>query len=363
MIPRPKPGLSEGLWVRALSQPMCRLLTLALVMFVGSSCRSPQQPSQDLKLERFEFDDTQMGMAFRIVLYAADASAAHTASRAAFARIQALNQIFSDYETESELNLLSQQAGQEEPVPLSPELWCVLERAQALARQTDGAFDVTIGPVTALWRKARREKRLPEAARLEAARSRVGYEKLLLDPTRQTARLVMKNMRLDLGGIAKGYALDAALRTLHEHGISRALVSGGGDIVVGDPPPGRAGWRIELTSLESPRARPSRCLALARAAVATSGDLFQHLELGGQRYSHIVDPRTGLGLTDQSLVHVVAPDGMTADSLATALSVMNPGKQPELVAQWPGTAAWVVRKPGHTLEEWESPRFKDYLEP
>jgi thiamine biosynthesis lipoprotein len=341
---------------------MLGLLSVLTLILSNVGCGSIQETNQRRNLMRFEFVETQMGMPFRIVLYAPHRRIAEAAAQAAFARLEALNQIFSDYETESELNKLCYQAGEEEPIPLSPDLWRVLEAAQALARQTDGAFDVTIGPYTGLWRKARRENRLPDPARLENARARVGYEKLVLDPARHSARLLVRNMRLDLGGIAKGYALDAALQVLKEHGVAQALVSGGGDIVVGHPPPGRPGWRIELAALDVTNPPPARVVRLSCAAMATSGDLYQRLEIDGRRYSHIVDPRTGLGLTDHSLVNVIAPDGMTADGLATALSVVGPDKGLSLIESSPGTAAYMVRRPQGTIELYESSRFHGFVE-
>ena len=131
---------------------------------------------------------------------------------------------------------------------------------------------------------------------------------------------------------------------------------------VGDPPPGKAGWRIELAPLDVTNAPPARFVSLANAALATSGDLFQHVEIDGHRYSHIIDPRTGMGLTDHSLVAVMAPDCTTADSLATAVSVLGPEKGLALVEATPGAAVRIVRKPGASIELRESRRFKRFYE-
>jgi thiamine biosynthesis lipoprotein len=129
-------------------------------------------------------------------------------------------------------------------------------------------------------------------------------------------------MRLDLGGIAKGYALDQLLRVLEDHGVSSALVDGGGDVAVSAPPPGTRGWRVELFAVTSGDDSGRTALVLAHAAVATSGDLARSVQIGAIRYSHIVDPRTGLGLTTRTGASVVARDGMTADAFATAASVL-----------------------------------------
>ncbi len=294
-------------------------------------------------LKRYEFSHRQMGTVFRVVMYAPDAKQAHRAAQAAFARIDRLNAVLSDYDPRSELSRLSATAGTGRWVPLSRDLWCVLAFSQRLARQSGGAFDVTVGPVVRLWRRARRQHRLPKPQRLHEALAAVGWEKLQLDRCRRAALLRSSGMRLDLGGVAKGYAVQQALGVLRRHGIHRALVDGGGDLALGGPPPGRRGWRV-LLAPESPQVggKP-QYLELACCAVATSGDAFQHVVIGGRRYSHIVDPRSGIGLTTPSTVTVIAPDGMTADALATALSVLGPRQGFALLrAYYPGSAARVV---------------------
>src|SRR5437773_6196241 len=200
----------------------------------------------------------------------------------------------------------------------------------------------------------------PLPARLAQALQAVGHKKLRLDSRRHTVELLKPNMRLDLGAIAKGYAADEALRVLRRQGITRALVAGGGDMTLGDRPPGKRGWRIEIAPLDTTNAPPARFVLLANAGLATSGDVFQHVEIGGKRYSHIVDPRTGIGLTDHSLVTVIAQDGITADSLATAVSVLGPEKGKKLIENTKGAAVQIVRQPGEQIEINESSRIKMY---
>ena len=336
------------------------LQTGLLAILLLTACSTFPRHTEDL--QRYEFSEPQMGLPFRIVVYARDKPTAEAAARAAFNRIKQLNDILSDYEDDSELSRLSRTAGSGQAVKVSEELWLVLKRAQKLAEQTDGAFDVTVGPVVSLWRKARREKKLPEAARVAQALQAVGHKKLRLDSRRHTVQLLAPHMRLDLGAIAKGYAADEALKVLRRRGITRALVAGGGDMALGDPPPGKKGWRIEIPPLDTTNAPPARFVLVADAGLATSGDLFQHVEIGGKRYSHIVDPRTGIGLTDHSLVTVIAPDGITADSLATAVSVLGPKRGKKLIENTKGAAVQIVRQPGDTIEVTESSRFKRHYE-
>jgi FAD:protein FMN transferase len=312
-------------------------------------------------LDRFECTRVEMAVPIRIVLYAPDSAAATRAADAALDRIRALGAIMSDYDDRSELRRLCDTAGEGKAVRVSDDLWKVLEHAQTLSARSGGAFDVTVGPVVRLWRRARRQKELPAADTLQAALALVDYRLVRLDPRRQSVELLKAGMRLDLGGIAKGYALDEALATLGRHGVTRAMVEAGGDLRLGDPPPGKPGWRIGLTPLDS-ATRVTRWLVLSRVGVATSGDTVQFVEIGGRRYSHIVDPHTGVGLTDHNRVTVVAPDGLTADGLSTALSVLGPEKGMELIEKTPETAAMMLRSPQGQVRQYESSRWKDVMQ-
>lgn len=298
-----------------------------------------------------------MGVQWRIVLYATDKPIANNASQIAFRRVKELNKVLSDYDPHSELNQLCQLSGPGKPVKVSPDLFKVLKKSQALSRETDGAFDVTISPVVRLWRRARRRKQMPDSERLQTARDLVGSQWMRLSELNQTVELLKPGMRLDLGGIAKGYAADVALHILKAHGIDRVMIDASGDLALGDPPPGSCGWKIGISSSDAPGAKIDRYLQLKNCAVATSGDALQHVVIDGTRYSHIVNPHTGLGLTDQSRVTVIAPDGMTADSLASAISVLGPEKGIALLSQKPGTACLILRHEQGELKSYVSPCF------
>jgi thiamine biosynthesis lipoprotein len=155
-------------------------------------------------------------------------------------------------------------------------------------------------------------------------------------------------MRLDVGGIGKGYALDEAMKVLKTNGISRALVSGGGDMAVSEPPPGKDGWKVELSEVETNAAK--EFVLIKNCGLATSGDTFQRLEIDGKRYSHIVDPRTGIGLTDHSLVTVIASNAMTADATSKPVSVLGPREGLKFVESIPGAKVRIVRKPKEKVE-------------
>jgi thiamine biosynthesis lipoprotein len=298
----------------------------------------------DPVLERYEYQQIQMGVPFKLALYAADEPSANRAAEAAFRRVRALNATLSDYDPDSETRRLCATSSPGRPVGASEDLFTMLARSLAFSRESSGAFDVTVGPVVKLWRKARRQKKLPDAEALAAARGLVGYRHVRLSAEARTVELLKPGMQLDFGGIAQGYAADEMLRVLREQGISRALVDASGDVVAGDPPPGKAEWTIGVAPLESPDGTPSRYVGLENAAVTTSGSAYQFVEVDGRRYSHIVDPQTGLGLERIASVTVIAADGTTADALATALCVMTPEAGLALVEAREGAAALIVEK-------------------
>lgn len=258
-----------------------------------------------------------MGVQTRILTHAGSREAAATGAARAFERIAALEQAMSDYRPDSELSRLckSAEAGEHDWQHVSPDLFRALALSQTLASRTDGAFSATIGPAVALWREARRSGELPDAAELARAVELSDWRSLEVDREARRVRLLKPGMRLDLGGIGKGYAAQAALESLIDDGLPRSLVALGGDVAVGHPPPGGEGWRIAL--------RPGLGdLLLASAAISTSGDIEQFVNIDGKRYSHIVDPRTGLGIVGGPWVTVVASRGEYADALATAGAVL-----------------------------------------
>jgi thiamine biosynthesis lipoprotein len=286
--------------------------------------------------ERIHYSQVHMGVQVSLTVYAPTREVADDACGAAFARIAQLEDVMSDYRADSELMRLCAQAGGP-PAPVSPDLFAILSQAHDLAERSGGAFDVTVGPHVQLWRAARKTGRLPTDEEWQAAGKLVGWHKMRLDPEAQTIQLDEAGMKLDLGGIAKGYALDQALITLREHGVTRALVVAGGDIAVGDPPPGRKGWRVYVWHA----AKGKRRLIVSNCGVSTSGDTEQFVEVDGQLYSHIIDPRSGLRHGEPILATVVAPDATTSDSLATACVVLGQEEGRKLVEATPGATLYL----------------------
>jgi thiamine biosynthesis lipoprotein len=308
---------------------LCFALTL-VVIGARPALAQPVQPA------RFEFSRIIMGSQARIVLYAADEPQATSAAAAAFDRLNHLDAVMSDYREDSELMRLCAKAGQG-PIPVSDDLLTVLVKSATMADRSGGAFDPTVGPVVALWRQARRDQALPASDDLTDARRLVDHAAVHIDEDAGTIELAIPGMRLDLGGIGKGFAADETIKTLAGAGITSCLVDLGGDIALADPPPGKGAWSITVELADG----STRSLRLANASIATSGDAEQFVEIDGVRYSHIVDPHTGLGLTNRAAATVIAPSGADADALASAACVLGPVEGIELIESIPGVECLV----------------------
>jgi thiamine biosynthesis lipoprotein len=313
--------------------------------------------------ERFKFTSVHMGTEWMILLYAPNEAAAQKAVQLAWDRVKQLDGILSDYNPKSELMQLCEQndARPGQPVKVSEDLFRVLELGQTIAEKSEGRFDMTVGPLVKLWRTARKTKELPDAKALAAAKELVGYAKIQLDAKSQTVALNRAGMRLDFGGIGKGYAADAALAVLKKQGFNRVLIAASGDITVGDPPPGRENWLITIEPLG--KDQPAKYLTLKNASVSTSGDLFQSVEIAGVRYSHVLDPQTGLGLTGRRSATVVAPSGWLADALTKAVSVLPSNRGVKLIDGVPGAAMYLAVKENDEAKivETTSKLLGDYL--
>lgn len=274
------------------------------------------------EVQRYVFTEPLMGTTFRITMYTRDRELARAAADSAFAKAHELNGLLSDYDAQSELSRLSATAGSGERVPVGTELLELLEKAALVWEQSDGAFDITAGPYVRLWRSLRRQTgaRLPEQVVLDSLAERVGQHHVVLSDG--YAELLRPGMQLDPGGIGKGFTAERMMQVLLLFGVESALVDAGGDLMASNAPPGEPGWPIQLTAHKEDGRPVPRMLWLENSALATSGDLFQYTVIDGQRYSHIIDPKTGLGLTEGRTVTVIGVNGALVDAYSTALSVM-----------------------------------------
>lgn len=312
---------------------MLQINRLSIIIFLLLISLSPAYRGQN---ERHQWSRPFMGTVFHITVYSLSQGNAEEAVFKAFEQIEKLEETLSFYRENSELNQLARRAFNES-VTASPDLLEVLEAALYWSRQTGGAFDCTVRPFITLWHSRGKEGLLVSADEIAETRNRIGHDKVLINSRLRSVRLNAPEMQLDLGGIAKGFAADKALKSLKQDGFSMALIDAGGDLRLGDSPPGREGWLITLDSSDN---GPSR-LQLKNAAVATSGDKYKYYEIEGIRYSHIVNPATGRGMTDHRQVTVISGDAQTADALATALSVMDIQLGLELINSLSNTEALI----------------------
>lgn len=291
-----------------------RLFFLVIIFHLVFSCYAQEK--------RFSFSRPKMGSPFSIIFCDIDSLHAIKTADGCFNLVDSFVNIFSDYIDSSELNRLSNSSGQNKYLKVTPALYDILLQSQKAYRLSDGAFDITTGPLIKLWRKARKEQRFPDPLSIKEKRNLVGFNKIRIDTASKTVQLLQSGMQLDLGGIAQGYIAQKVLDRLKLHSIKSALVDVSGDIAMGEPPPGKRGWTIGVNLPERTEELQKKKLLLRNCTVSTSGDVYQYIEHGSKRYSHIIDPRTGYGVTSQRNVTVIATDGTTADWLATACSIL-----------------------------------------
>ena len=307
-------------------------------------------------LKRFEFSLPRMGTVFRIDMYAADSALASKSADLAFARAEELEEVMSDYRADSELMRL-ERAGATAPFPVSADLYGVLAKSLWTSGLSHGLFDVSIGPLVELWRSARKTRHLPNPADIVRAKAMVDYRNIELNPASHTVFLKRAGMRLDLGAIGKGFAADQMLAVLQSQGIPRAMVVAGGEVVAGEAPPGSSGWKVGIDAAGAPASDLPCTLSLRSAAVSTSGDEHQFLELNGHRYSHVINPATGWALEGESSTTVIARDSTTADALATAFSLMPVADGIRVAESLPGVSALWVRRDGGEWKRYTSRGF------
>ena len=288
-----------------------------------------------------------MGTFAHVVAIAKDSETARKCVQAALDEIRKVDELMSDYKTDSDIGRVNSRAG-EKPVQVSEATYEVLHRSIEFSEMTGGAFDITVGPLVALFRNAKESKIAPDEEQIALAKSKVGFEKLKLDSENKTVQFSEKGMLLDLGGIAKGYAIDKAIEAARGGGALGAMVDIGGDVrCFGLPPEGKEQW---LIGLQDPNSAIEGIeggglilvLKITDAAVATSGDYQQFVLIEGKRYSHIMDRKTGTSSEGLSSVTIIAPNATDADALATSVSVMGSEKGLALIEKLPDTEAILI---------------------
>lgn len=313
-----EPMRAELGWIRAMLAVIA-FLSLQFSAFAIAAEPDPLRAQLDAVVDpnllRYSESQRIMGVEFEVILYARSEVEARRGIDSAFDRITQLDKIFSDYDPQSEINQIAD--GTRLSAKASQDFQFLWAKSQEIRSVTNNAFDPTMGELTKLWRRARRQGELPDAAAIDHAKKHSGMQAMKQPGGGKLA------VRFDFGGIAKGYAAGEALKAIKEFDLSQALVRGAGDIAAGDPPPGKEGWVVGVAPL-NPDDKIIESITVANECVSTSGDARQHLVVDGKRYSHILDPRTGDPIEGRSSVTVVAPQGWQADGLATAFSVRGP---------------------------------------
>ncbi|MBK7872828.1 MAG: FAD:protein FMN transferase [Saprospiraceae bacterium] len=282
--------------------------------------------------QKYTFQGPKMGTLIQVRIADQDSIIALNAAQEVFKLYDTLNQILSDYLPNSELNELCRKAGTAEWTMVSEHLLNVLILSQEAYDISNGAFDPSVGRLVQLWRGVRKSKIFPDEQMLLEALQTKGFKlKHDIEINKNQVRLNKKGVQLDFGGIAKGYAAQCGLDLLKKRGITAVLIDSGGDLVLGDAPQNSKGWKIGINRPDDANETLPYFLEIANCSVATSGNLYQSVEIEGKTYSHILNPKTGIGMTHQRNVTVIASDGATADWLATACSVLSIAKAKKLI--------------------------------
>jgi len=289
---------------------MLRLIFLLLLPFTVSA-----------QLKRFQFSGNKMGSSFNLIFYHTDSAEAVVIAKECFLIVDSLNNTFSDYSSESEVGKLALQKNLTD-IKVSDELFSMITRSKHAWERSGKTFDITIGALTQLWRKAKKENRFPSEAEVKAAKDLTGFKNLTINERSKTISFKKPGIRFDFGGIVPGYAAQRVIDFLKTKKINIALVDASGDIVMSDAPPGKDGWTIGINLPESKNEIWDKKLELKNFAVSTSGDVYRYTINNGIKYSHIIDPGTGYGVTSQRNVTVITKYGADADWLATACSIL-----------------------------------------
>jgi len=307
---------------------------------------------------RFDVRFQVMGTDARFEVAAPSRRQARRMLAAAVARARLVEDLMSTYRPDSEVSRLNR-LGAVGPVPVSEHTLDVLRKAVEVSRLTGGAFDVTYAPLRTLWRQAAAEGRMPSQEQIDRMRAAVGSEKLLFEPG--GVRFSVPGMEVDLGGIAKGYAIDVATEALRAAGAAGGIVDIGGDMRLFGAPAGQGKWRVRVKC--PPDVERDWVLRLSPCAVTTSGDYARWFSVGGRQFSHIVDPHSGRPVASVPSATVTAAEATLADGLATAISVLGAREGVRLIDSLPEVECMIMeREPGGEMRVHMSAGFGQLVE-
>ena len=329
------------------------LIASALALAAGGPALAEDRPRAD----KVHLRAQAMGTVVDLTIWTADRAGAEQAARAVFDEFRRLEALMSTWIEDSEVSRINRAAGRK-AVPVSDEVLAVIQTAQAVAKKSGGAFDITVGAYRGLWKfDEDLDGTLPTDEQVAARRKKTGWRGVVVNPRRKTVKLRRRGMAINLGGIGKGYAVDRAVALLRDRGFSDFIIQAGGDLYVSGTK-GDQGWRVGIRDPRGARDATFALTEIEDRTFSTSGDYERYMVSGGVRYHHILDPRTGQPARRSRSVTVMAPDALTADAWSTALFVLGADRGLELLAKQPGLEAVFVDaqnqvrvSPGLTLVE------------
>ena len=326
------------------------IYTIALLVF--------STPLLQAQTRKFSYSEMKMGSPFNLIIVSTDSIKAKHLAQKSFQLVDSLSHIFSNYDSSSELSKINTSAGLL-PYKMSATMLDLVQKSQYAYIQSKGAYDISIGPLSSLWRNARKTKLFPEASTVLATKKLVGLGQVKINKRLGTIFLPVSSMQLDFGGIAKGYIAQRVIDYLKTSGIQQALADAGGDIVMSGAPLNQKGWLVGVNVPETTDDLLNKKLQLSNCSVATSGDVYQYIEKNGVKYSHIINPITGYGVTNLRNVTIIAKTGATADWLATACSIL-PIKEAKKLAISHQAALLITTLENGKLVFEATPNFKNY---
>jgi FAD:protein FMN transferase len=312
-----------------------RLLTVAVMCLAALSASAP--PSV---LTRYEARRLSMACVYDIAVYGDASSDVPAVLEKALDEVDRIDRLMSHYKPQSPLSQLNRAAASS-AVVVEPELFDFIARSLDYSVESNGAFDITVGPLMKAWGFFNGDGRVPTDVESSEARRRVGYRHVVVDRSARTIRFDIPGVELDLGGIAKGYAVDRVVALLQRHGITAALVSAGGSTVYAlGHPPDRLSWDVKIQDPLEP-GRVAFSVGLTDRALSMAGRSAKSFEANGVLYSHIMDPRTGRPVQGILSVAVTAATGTEGDALDDALFVMGEDESRRYLKRFPGVEAWM----------------------
>jgi FAD:protein FMN transferase len=299
-----------------------------------------------------------MACTYAIVVYGPNPKQLPLITTAALDEVDRIDDLMSNYKPDSPLSRINREAA-EKPVIVEPELFRFLQKCLRYSQQSEGAFDITVGPLMKAWGFFRGEGRIPWFFELWNVLRKVGYQHLILDERQKTVQFARSGMELDLGGIAKGYAVDRVVELLKEQKIERGLISAGGSTLYGlGAPPDTPGWEVKLRDpiLPHDSGKSPATVCLKNQSLSVSGNYEKFFKIRGVTYSHIMDPRTGRPAENMLSVAVVSQNGTDGDALDNMFYVQGVEKGKALLPLYPGIEVFFFL-PGND-KPWKMVRLK-----